>query len=148
MNAEPPPIQSDLDLLLRGVARELRAMRLHKRGIKRWAVVALAAFVLLQLRADVAGFSPYALPALGLLLVAAIFRSIQVARADKLNLAEAARVVEEAYPDLKQALRTAAEQQPGAGGRYNFMQLRVISSALKHANLHDWKRQPKNRTRN
>ncbi len=133
--------------MLSGVARELRALRLHRRGIRRWAVVAVAAFVLLQVKDDVAAFAPYSLPVLGLLLVAAIFRSIQVARADQLDYAEAARVVEDAYPDLKQALRTAAEQQPGDGGRFNFLQLRVIRSALQHANLNDWKRQPKNRTR-
>ena len=149
MNTEPPLLmQTELGYLLRGVARELRAMRLHRRGIKRWAVVAVAAFVLLQLRADIAAFAPYALPVLVVLLAGAIIRSIMVARADKLDYAEAARVVEDAFPELKQALRTAAEQEPGEGGRFNFMQLRVISSALKHADLNDWKRQPKNRTRN
>ncbi len=148
MKKEPlPPIQSELGHLLRGVARELRATRLHKRGLRRWAAVAVVAFGVLEWRAQSPAFAPYSLYVLGVLLAVAVLRSLMVARADKLDYAEAARTVEDFYPDLKQALRTAAEQQPGDNGRFNFLQLRVISSALKHANFHDWKRQPQNRSR-
>ncbi len=149
MNANPPeyPIQTDLGRLLRGVAKELRAMRLHKRGLRRWLVVAVAAFGVFQLQANLPALQPLYLPTLGLLLLAGIVRSILVARADKLDFAEAAAMVETAFPDLKQALRTAAEQRPTEAGRFNFLQMRVISSALKHANLNNWRRQPQNRAR-
>ena len=149
MNQEPslPPMQSELGYLLRGVARELRATRLHRRGLRRWAAVAVIAFGVLEARVQSPGFAPYALYVLGVLLAAAVLRSLMVARADKLDFAEAARTVEASFPELKQALRTAAEQHPGDNGRFNFLQLRVISSALKHANFNDWKRQPQNRTR-
>jgi len=147
MNANPPeyPIQSDLGRLLRGVAQELRAVRLHRRGLRRWLVVAVIAFGLFQLKAYVPVFEPYYFTSLGVLLALGILRSIVVARADKLDFAEAAHVVEEAFPDLKQALRTAAEQRPLEAGRFNYLQMRVITSALKHANINDWRRQPQNR---
>ena len=144
-NPPEPQMQPQLAFLLRGVARHLRAARLHKRGLRRWGVVAFIAFVLLEAHNLFPTFAPYTLPALGLVLLAGVIRSVLAARADKLDFAEAARVVEEAYPDLKQALRTAAEQQPGEGGRYNYLQNRVITSALKHANLNNWRRQPQNR---
>ncbi len=140
-------MQSDLGRLLRGVARELRAARLHKRGLRRWLLIALAALVVLQVKAQAPGFEPYYLPLLGVLLALGMGLSYLAARADQLDYAEAARVVEEAFPDLKQALRTAAEQRPAEAGKFNFLQMRVITSALKHANVNNWRRQPRNRAR-
>lgn len=122
-------------------------MRLHKRGLRRWLAVAVAAFGVFQLKANFPVLQPYYFPALGVLLFLGLGRSWLVARTDKLDFAEAARVVEASFPDLKQALRTAAEQRPTEAGKFNYLQMRVISSALKHANINDWRRQPQNRAR-
>ena len=146
MNSHPP-LDPRLEAQLQTVARELRAAHLHRLATFRWLLTAAAVVGLVTLRSNVEGFAPFLLPALILVFLAALARSYLVARRLPLDYAAAAKVVETEFPDLKQALRTAAEQTPGAAGGFNFLQQRVIGTALQHGWRHNWAHTPSRRAR-
>ncbi len=55
-----------------------------------------------------------------------------------LDLVAAARAVEAAHPELNSVLVTAAEQQPGPGGRFNLLQSLLLDDALARARHARW----------
>ena len=146
MNSHPP-LDPRLEAQLQSVARELRAVHLHRLATYRWLITSAVVVGLVTFRSNFEGFAPFLLPALIVVFLAALVRSFLVARRLPLDCAAAARVVETEYPDLKQALRTAAEQTPGATGGFNFLQQRVIGSALQHGWRHNWAHSPSRRAR-
>ncbi|MEI6282853.1 MAG: hypothetical protein WCP82_09090, partial [Alphaproteobacteria bacterium] len=77
--------------------------------------------------------------ALALVFFAALIHGWFVARRTPYDHATAAQIIETQFPDLKFALRTAAEQTPDQdSGRFNFLQRRVIDEAIRHAHRHPW----------
>ncbi len=124
---------------LHTVAARLRATRLHRLAMWRWLVVTAAAVGLLSLRAWREEFTTFSGVALTTIFFASLARGFIVARRTPLDHAAAARLVEAEFPELRLALRTAAEQTPDeADGRFNFLQRRVIDESLRHARRHPW----------
>jgi hypothetical protein len=136
---DPTRMEPQLAAHLREVAARLRATRLHRLAMWRWLAVAAVAVALLSLRAWKEELTTLSGVALALVFFGALIRGFVVARRTPPDYAEAARLVETQFPDLKLVLRTAAEQVPdGADGRFSFLQRRVIDESLRHARRHPW----------
>ena len=72
---------------------------------------------------------------------AAALACVVIAFASARNRHWVAEQIEARHPELKSCLLTAIEQRPELpGGRYGFLQERVIHQALYHAQQHDWPR--------
>ena len=139
--AAPDPNRMDPQLAahLHTVAARLRATRLHRLGMWRWLGVAVLTLGLLQLRAQHEELTSFTAGALALLFAAGALLEILVRRRTPYDYAAAARIVEHEFPDLRLALHTAAEQAPEeAGGRFHFLQRKVIDDTLRHARRNPW----------
>jgi hypothetical protein len=137
----PPTLNLQRDPLLEkrlsSVARALREARLHRLSARRWTLVAGLGIVLLLLQWG-GGFSlGWAFPAMVAAIGGVAFLDWRDSRRTPLDFDEAARLVEETYPELKLALRTALEQRAEPGG-FNFLQRRVIARAVEHGERHVW----------
>ncbi len=137
----PDPSRMDPSLAahLHTVAARLRATLLHRFAMWRWLIVTALGVALLSLRAWREEFTTFTGVALAVVFFVALLRGFLVARHTPLDHAAAAQIIEKEFPDLKLVLRTAAEQTPEeAGGRFNFLQRRVIDESLRHARRHPW----------
>ncbi len=136
---DPARMEPQLAAHLRGVAARLRANRLHRLAMWRWLAVTAVAVGLLSLRAwKEAEFTTFSGVALAVVFFGALVHGFIVARRTPLDFAAAARIVEAEFPDLRLALRTAAEQTPAEGGGFDFLQRRLIDESLRHARRHPW----------
>ena len=108
-----------------------------------WLGVAAVGFVLFATGLANRSLALAAFPVLAIASAAVSWRLSRLWRRTPLDYPAAAAVVEAGHPELRQALRTALELRPGPGGRYPFLQQRVLDEVLAHALRHDWKRQPR-----
>ncbi len=132
---------------LKAIARHHQSACLHRRGIWIWGGFGAVVTTLLLLRLAAPGFAPWLGPALLLALIGAVGASIWQVLRNHLDLIATARAIEQEHPELKEALRTAAEQKPGPDGRLNFLQRRLLKQALDHAAVSAWHQTPRNASR-
>ncbi len=132
---------------LESIARTHQSVRMHRRGVWLWGSVAVAILAGLLLRFAV----PSAAPALGplILISFAVAAGLSVAWLvrDRLDLLATARAIERDHPELREALRTAAEQSAASDGRLNFLQRRLLKHALDQAGKSGWHLEPRQRSR-
>lgn len=139
---EPRHIDSRLRAETRRLVRRIQAARLHARSARAWLTCAAVALAVLALAWLLAW--PAAAPVAG---IAAAFVACGwlVARWWQVpvnDYGRAADLIENAYPELGHALRTALEQRPDDAGRYSFLQKRLLDEVLSHARRHFWSRSP------
>ena len=127
---------------LRIIAKHHQSAQLHRRGVVIWGAFAAVVIGLLGLRWQVEGFAIWLAPCLLVTLAAAIGLMLWKALRNELDLIAAARAIELEHPELKEALRTAAEQKPTQGDRLNFLQRRLLKHALDHAAVSAWHQTP------
>ncbi|WP_221028970.1 hypothetical protein [Actomonas aquatica] len=132
---------------LRSIARHHQSAQLHRHGIHVWGIFAAIALVLLTLRWIVPGFAPWLGPLLLLALLAAVSATLWRAVRNRFDLIATARAIERDYPELKEALRTAAEQKPRDGAPLTFLQRRLLKHALDHAAVSAWHTTPRSAAR-
>ncbi len=128
---------------LRAIARHHQSAQLHRRGVHIWATLASIAVALLFVRWLTPSFAMWLGPLLLLSLFIAFIAMVWRAFRNHLDLIATARAIERDYPELKEALRTAAEQTPGADGRLTFLQRRLLKHALDHAAVSAWHSTPR-----
>lgn len=128
-----------LEARLTAVARQLREGRLHRRATWRWFVAALGTALLFALNQEGVLHATPVFSIAGACMIAAVLANGWDGKRSRIDLAEAARLLEQRHPELELALQTALEQR-AENGRFNFLQRRVIRRALDHADQHDWDR--------
>ena len=129
-----------LEAELRDVARRLRARRLYEQRTRHWLIVGGVSVLWIAIELLFRPPPLLAVPLVGGVIAAAMFSSWREARGRPLDFTGAARAIEQVYPELRQAIRTAVEQRPEQGHEFGFLQKRVISEALAHARANDWNR--------
>ena len=130
-------------LLNARLAPLLRRLRWRRLGVGLagcWAGVALAGLGLLALKRLAPGTAPYALPALGILAVAAFFWTVRHLRRTRPGINDLAGLIERRHPELKGVLLTAVQQEEDAPGRFNFLQQQVVLGALEASFRGRWRR--------
>lgn len=121
------------------VAERLQRIRRLNSRCRAWLLLAGCGLALLAANRLMPTplLSPVMSGLVGVLLIAlgALFSLKQRA-----SLSDAARTVEQRYPDLDARLVTAIAQRPNVDeGGFSFLQHEVISEALLHAQRHDWR---------
>ncbi|MBX3732012.1 MAG: hypothetical protein KF791_05410 [Verrucomicrobiae bacterium] len=129
-----------LNARLAPLLRRLRWRRLGAGLAGCWAGVALAGLGLLALKRWAPGTAPYALPALGILAVAAFFWTVRHLRRTRPGINDVAGLIERRHPELKGVLLTAVQQEEDAPGRLNFLQQQVVLGALEASFRGRWRR--------
>lgn len=125
-----------IHVLLDRVAARLRASAVLKRVAFCWLGAALAASLAVAGGVSIGAVGCAAI--LSATIVAAVCGIMTACR--RYDRGFAARLVEQAHPELKQSLLTALEQQPDvATGRFSFLQQRVIDDVLAHNRRVDWR---------
>ncbi len=132
---------------LRSIARHHQSARLHRRGVHVWGAFGALVIALLLVRWGAEGFAMWLGPLILLGLCAATLAAVWQAFRNELDLIATARAIEQEHPELKEALRTAAEQTPAAGGRLTFLQRRLLKHALDHAAVSAWHQTPRSTAR-
>lgn len=130
--------------LHRQIEKAARRVR-HVRIIVAWAGVWLAAAAMCGLLLLLNRWTPFyvrpALSALGVVTASAALIFGWMAWRSARNPQTLARRIEAVYPELRNGLLTAVEQRPSLpGGRYGFLQDRVIQQSLEHAYGNRWER--------
>ncbi len=124
--------------LLRPVSRRHRFQKAALSLAATWALGALAAAVLLYAARALHLNGTLTALFLGFLVVLTGFILALRTFLKPSDPREAARRIEARHPDLNGLLITAAEQQPGPTGSFNFLQCRLLDQALEHGRRHDW----------
>ncbi|MCF3648794.1 hypothetical protein [Synoicihabitans lomoniglobus] len=132
---------------LRSIARQYQSVRTHQRGVIVWCSAGGATLVLLLARFQWDGFAPWMGPALVAVFATATALSLWKLWRDRLDIIATAREIEREHPELQEALRTAAEQSPGSGGKLHFLQRRLLRHALDHAATAVWHQTPRTQAR-
>lgn len=136
-----PVASTEIDPMLEArlavVARQLRDIELHRTATFVWLGVTAAGALLLAACAWLAFTPMAAIALLGVAILSATFWTWRQSRQPQLDLRAAARVIEAQHPELQLALQTALEQRAEAG-QFTFLQRRVITRAVEHANRHRW----------
>jgi hypothetical protein len=124
---------------LEKVAARIRRLRFWRGLTLAWMMAATVGLAMLALNRALPWHPPAATGVVCVvaLLIAAF--STWLAHTSSRNYHRVAQRVEAAYPELKSCLLAAIEQQPALpGGRYGFLQDRVVRQALNHAYGHTW----------
>jgi hypothetical protein len=124
---------------LEKVADRFQRLRFWRGLATAWLAAAAAGLVLLALNRFAGWYLPSPVGVVcGLAIVGAAL-CVWAANRRARDYRWVARRVEAAYPELKSCLLAAMEQRPTLpGGRFGFLQDRVIRQALNHAYGHPW----------
>lgn len=134
-------MEQRLSQQLEKVASRYRRLRFWRGLALAWLVAAASGLAMLGLNRAMGWYLP---SAVGVVCGAAVLIALVcgwLAQASARDHQWVAQRVEAAYPELKTCLLAAMEQRPTLpGGRYGFLQDRVIRQALNHAYGHAWQR--------
>ncbi|HUY91958.1 MAG TPA: hypothetical protein VMV10_24670 [Pirellulales bacterium] len=134
-------IEQRLFAALERAATRYRKLRFWQSLAVAWLATALCGAVVAAAIWTTAWRPSHPVVILAGLALAAIVGSMIRAAASARNYHWVAMQIEERYPELKSCLLTAMEQRPELpGGRFGFLQDRVIRQALYHAQQHAWPR--------
>ncbi|MCA9118866.1 MAG: hypothetical protein H6822_16265 [Planctomycetaceae bacterium] len=106
-----------------------------------WSLAAVFAVVALLLNRRVGWYSTVTGPVIGAIALLAAFVAGVVAMRTARDYRWVAHRVEQAYPDLREALLAAIAQRPAfENGRFSYLQANVIQDTLHHSYAYTWKR--------
>lgn len=142
MNAFPEPrfIDPRIRHEMRRLVRRVQASRLHARSACAWLTCSATAGAVFAL-AWAMGWPAWIVVALATTaFLACAWRVARWWGSPISDYRAAADLVEKVYPELGHSLRTALEQRPDDSGRYSFLQNRLLTHVLDHAQRHFWSR--------
>lgn len=149
MSPSPNPAQIDSRVRaeMRRLVRRIQAGRLHGKSALAWLACAAAVALTFGLAWLAHLPAPVLMAAIGAEFLICAWLVARWWREPIHDYAAAAAVIEQTYPELGHALRTAIEQRPDASGQYSFLQTRLLTQVLDHAYRHFWSRSPLPRAR-
>jgi hypothetical protein len=122
---------------LLAAAKRIRENKIFRASSRRWLIASGLIFLVLVIRTFRPVFIELAFPLVCVIIVGTWFSNLIGKLKTRLDFPEAARAVEKKYPDLGNMLTTALEQKRSGDG-YNFLQEKVINSALHFSFFQYW----------
>ncbi|HIA20601.1 MAG TPA: hypothetical protein EYN70_14500, partial [Planctomycetaceae bacterium] len=124
---------------LQQVAQRYTSFRFWSAMTIVWAMLALAAAILLTFRSEISWSGSSVVMGFLLTAIALTLAAILFALRNQRNYLRLAQLVEGKYPDLEARLMTAIQQQPVLPhGEFGFLQQQVIREALAHGRKQPW----------
>ncbi|HND55116.1 MAG TPA: hypothetical protein PLV92_22030, partial [Pirellulaceae bacterium] len=121
------------------VAVRYRNLRLWRSLAIAWLLAAVASLGLAAVRSWAGLQFGLALPVLGLALLSLVVVGVWLMRGGQRGYHWIARRIEAAFPELRTSLLAAIELRPELpDGRYGYLQMSVIRTAVRHAQQNSW----------